>query len=147
MTTLEAMADNTLNHMRDAATVYSGNNTDTAALAAMFKALSDPTRLRIFDLLMEGVQCNCEIAERLDLSLSLISHHLRILREVGLVNTERDANDARWIYYSVDREVLTTLVQQVAHFLDGERIQPRAPSCGPGYCSHDDDECDRAQRK
>jgi ArsR family transcriptional regulator, arsenate/arsenite/antimonite-responsive transcriptional repressor len=128
-----------LNHMTDTATEYSGNNTDTAALAAMFKALSDPTRLRIFDLLMEGVQCNCEIAERLDLSLSLISHHLRILREVGLVNTKRDADDARWIYYSIDPEVLTTLVQQVARFLDVRRVQPRAPSCGPGYCGPDGD--------
>ena len=41
-------------------------------------------------MLMEGVQCNCEIAERLGISLSLVSHHLRILREAGLVRGQRD---------------------------------------------------------
>lgn len=101
------------------------------ALAGMLKALSDPTRLSIFDMLMEGVQCNCEIAERLDLSVGLISHHLRILRQVGLIQSKRDAEDARWIYYSIDREALGQLDNQMKHLLDVNRIQPRLPSCGP----------------
>ncbi len=106
-------------------------------LAQTLKALSDPTRLSIFDVLMEGVQCNCEIAERLGLSLSLISHHLRILRQVGLVQSERDLQDARWIYYSVDRQALAELNQAVNRLLDIDRIQPRVPSCGP----KSDDQC------
>jgi ArsR family transcriptional regulator len=97
----------------------------------MLKALSDPTRLSIFDMLMEGVQCNCEIAERLDLSLSLISHHLGVLRQVGLVEGERDPDDARWIYYSVNRNALVELDEEMGHLLDVDRIQPRVPSCGP----------------
>jgi ArsR family transcriptional regulator len=109
---------------------------DKETLAKTLKALSDPTRLSIFDMLMEGVQCNCEIAERLGLSLSLISHHLRILRQVGLVQSERDLEDARWVYYTVDRETLTELNQAVNHLLDVERIQPRAPSCGPKRCDN-----------
>jgi ArsR family transcriptional regulator len=100
-------------------------------LTKMLKALSDPTRLSIFDMLMEGVQCNCEIAERLDLSLSLISHHLRVLRQVGLVEGERDPDDARWIYYSVNRDALAELDGEMHHLLDVSRIQPRVPSCGP----------------
>jgi len=100
-------------------------------LAQTLKSLSDPTRLSIFDVLMEGVQCNCEIAERLGLSLSLISHHLRTLRQVGLVQSERDSEDARWIYYSVNRQALAELNQAVNHLLDANRIQPRSPSCGP----------------
>jgi len=103
-------------------------------LAQTLKSLSDPTRLSVFDVLMEGVQCNCEIAERLGLSLSLISHHLRILRQVGLVQSERDPEDARWVYYSVNRQALTELNQTVNHLLDANRIQPRAPSCGPKKC-------------
>jgi len=104
------------------------------ALIGTLKALSDSTRLSIFDMLMEGVQCNCEIAERLGLSLSLISHHLRILRQVGLIQSERDLEDARWVYYSVDQEALAELNQAVNHLLDIERIQPRVPSCGPQRC-------------
>jgi len=104
-------------------------------LAQTLKALSDPTRLSVFDMLMEGVQCNCEIAERLGLSLSLISHHVRILREIGLVQGERDPDDARWVYYSIDREALAELNEAIGHLLDVNRIQPRVPSCGPRKCN------------
>ena len=107
---------------------------DQESLARMLKALSDPTRLGIFDMLMEGVQCNCEISERLGLSLSLVSHHLRTLRQVGLVQGERDSEDARWIYYSIDQQVLVQLGQAIDHLLDVNRIQPRVPSCGPKRC-------------
>ena len=103
-------------------------------LVSLLKALSDPTRLSIFDLLMEGVQCNCEISERLDLSLNLISHHLRVLREAGLVQAERATEDARWIYYTVDQEALGRLGQAIGHLLDPARIRPRQPSCGPTSC-------------
>ena len=107
---------------------------DQEALIAMLKALSDPTRLSIFDMLMDGVQCNCEIAERLGLSLNLISHHLRVLREAGLVQSERASEDARWIYYTVDQEALGCLRTALERLLDVGRIQPRRPSCGPGGC-------------
>ena len=100
-------------------------------LTGMLKALSEPTRLSIFDMLMEGVQCNCEIAERLGLSLSLISHHLHVLRQVGLVQSERDPDDARWIYYSISQKALMQLDEEMRHLLDVNRIQPRLPSCGP----------------
>ena len=105
--------------------------TKLEGLANTLKALSDPTRLSVFDVLMEGVQCNCEIAERLGLSLSLISHHLRVLRECGLVEGERDPEDARWIYYSANEEMLVQLSRTLDDLLDVNRIQPRAPSCGP----------------
>ena len=108
---------------------------NTQDLVQCLKALSDPTRLSVFDMLMEGVQCNCEISDRLGLSLSLISHHTRILRETGLVRSERDPDDARWIYYSVDEEALAALCEAIGHLLDPERIQPRQPSCGPKQCA------------
>lgn len=103
-------------------------------LAQVLKALADPSRLSIFNMLMEGVQCNCEIAERLGFSLSLISHHLRVLHDVGLVQSERDSRDARWIYHSIDREKLARLDATMRHLLDVNRMQPRLPSCGPSGC-------------
>ena len=99
------------------------------SLAKTLKALSDPTRLRIFDMLMGGMYCNCEISEQLDLSLSLVSHHLRILREVGLVQGQRDPNDARWIHYSANQNTLAELSQALGHLLNADRIQPRVPQC------------------
>ena len=58
---------------------------------------------------MEGVQCNCELGETLHMAPNLISHHLRVLREAGLVDVERDLLDARWVYYSVNRAALDEL--------------------------------------
>ncbi len=114
--------------------VREGQGLEENELARMLKALADPSRLSIFNLLMEGVQCNCEIAERLGFSLSLISHHLRVLHDAGLVQSERDAQDARWIYHSVDREKLAQLDAAMRELLDVNRIQPRLPSCGPSSC-------------
>ena len=108
--------------------------TGQSSLVKTLKALSDPTRLSIFDMLMEGVQCNCEIARRLGISLSLISHHLRTLREAGLVRSERDPDDMRWVYYSVDRTALRRVREALDRLLDVRRIRPRVPSCGPSRC-------------
>ncbi len=100
-------------------------------LSKMLQVLSDPTRLAIFDLLMQGVQCNCELGDKLRLPMNLISHHLKALRDAGLVNAERDALDARWVYYSVDQPTLNEFREELSAFLDPKRIQPRQPSCGP----------------
>ena|SRR5579884_1422203 len=111
---------------------------ETAAepgLAGRLKALADPTRLRIFDLLMQGVQCNCELGDALDLAPNLISHHLRVLRQAGLITAERDPVDARWVYYAIDRPALAALSAQLGRFFDPDRIQEREPQCGPRAAS------------
>jgi ArsR family transcriptional regulator len=100
-------------------------------LAEQLKVLADPTRLIVFDLLMQGVQCNCKLSEELKLTPNLISHHLRVLSEAGLVDTERDAYDARWVYYSADENALQKLVAAFNAFFDPSRIKRRRPNCGP----------------
>lgn len=105
-------------------------------VADIFKVLGDPSRLAIFDLLMQGVQCNCEIGGNLKMSMNLISHHLKVLRDAGLVDAERDATDSRWIYYSVNRKTLTAFRQALGAFLDPARIQARQPVCGPRIVSN-----------
>lgn len=100
-------------------------------VADILKVLSDPTRLVILERLMRGVQCNCEIGDDLDLPMNLISHHLKVLREAGLVNAERDPLDRRWIYYSVDPQALVRLREVLCAFFDPERVQARLPTCGP----------------
>jgi ArsR family transcriptional regulator len=105
--------------------------TNLQVLADRLKVLAEPKRLLIFHLLMEGVQCNCELGGNLDMAPNLISHHLRVLREAGLVDMERDAVDGRWIYYSVNRKALTELNQAFGGFFDPQRIKPRRLTCGP----------------
>lgn len=102
-----------------------------AQLARQLKALGEPNRLRIVQLLREGVQCNCELGDALGMAPNLISHHLRTLREVGLVEVERDAVDARWIYYSLNRDALAALLGAFDAFFDPARIKERHPACGP----------------
>ncbi len=105
--------------------------TNLEVLARQLKVLAEPKRLLIVDLLMQGVQCNCELGEALDMPPNLISHHLRVLREAGLVDVQRDALDARWMYYSINRETLDELNAAFGVFFDPARIQPRRLTCGP----------------
>ncbi len=104
---------------------------DLQRLAAQLKVLAEPKRLLILHLLMEGVQCNCELGDALDMPPNLISHHLRALREAGLIKAERDLLDARWIYYSINRDALDALNRTFGIFFDSARIKPRRPVCGP----------------
>ena len=105
--------------------------TNLETLARRLKVLAEPKRLLIFDLLMQGVQCNCELGEALDMAPNLMSHHLRALREAGLVDVQRDALDARWMYYSINRQALDELNAAFGVCFDPERIQPRRLTCGP----------------
>ena len=101
-----------------------------AEVTAVLKALGDPNRLRIFAELMRGDTCNNELKDNLDLPPNLLSHHLRVLSEAGLVNSRRDVVDARWIYYTVNREAAARWQAWFSEFLDPVRIQERIV-CGP----------------
>ncbi len=100
-------------------------------LADRLKVLAEPKRLLILNLLMEGVQCNCELGDFLQMPPNLISHHLSKLRAAGLVDAERDPVDSRWVYYSVNRAALDELNASFGTFFDPTRIKPRRATCGP----------------
>jgi|SRR5579864_980151 len=98
--------------------------------ARLLKLLADPTRRRIFlMLLLRGETCNCELAEGLAVAENLISHHIRQLREAGLVRERRDPADARWIHYTIDAEAYRAAWQALAEDLDPVRIATRSPIC------------------
>ncbi len=106
--------------------------TDINRLAQQLKVLANPKRLRLIHLLMEGIQCNCVLGDALELPANLISHHVGLLRDAGLVDMERDASDSRWVYYTVNESALQAVNEAYATFFDLKRIQPRQLVCGPG---------------
>ena len=78
-------------------------------LARMFKALGDPARLRLLSLVAShagGEACVCDLSVSFDLSQPTISHHLKVLRETGLLQCERRGT---WVYYRVVPSALTQL--------------------------------------
>jgi ArsR family transcriptional regulator len=90
----------------------------TRDLLVALKALADETRLRIFTLLTRQELCVCEIEDMLNLSQSLVSNHLAVLRQAGLVRARRDETDARWIFYRADPEAAAALRQKWATLLE-----------------------------
>jgi ArsR family transcriptional regulator, arsenate/arsenite/antimonite-responsive transcriptional repressor len=76
---------------------------ESDAIATLFKALGDPTRVRILNLLANSTEavCVCEINEHFDLSQPTISHHLRKLVLAGLLQREQRGT---WAYFSIDQQ-------------------------------------------
>ena len=83
------------------------------ALAEKLKALGDPTRVRMLDLLAQQREplCVCDITPRFAQNQPTISHHLRVLREVGLIDTEKRGI---WAYYWATETGKRTLVALAA---------------------------------
>lgn len=99
--------------------------------AETMKALADPYRLHILDLLTQGEACHSELKEQVGLPPNLLSHHLRVLRQAGLVRTRHDTIDGRWIYYAANKDSLTYWRAWMGQFLDPARVQARSALCGP----------------
>jgi ArsR family transcriptional regulator, arsenate/arsenite/antimonite-responsive transcriptional repressor len=79
----------------------------SAELAPIFKAIGDPVRLRLLSMIASTAEvCVCDLTDPFTLSGPTISHHLRVLREAGLVDCERRGT---WVYYWVRPEVLGKL--------------------------------------
>lgn len=78
-------------------------------LARMFKALGDPTRVKLLSMIAaapEGEACVCDMTEPVGLSQPTVSHHLKLLAEAGLVTREQRG---KWAYYRVSPGVLGSL--------------------------------------
>ncbi len=79
-----------------------------AGMAEVFKALGDPSRLRIVSALLVQEHCVCDLAAICGQSESAVSHQLRILRTLRVVKNRRDG---KTIYYSLDDEHVRSLIQ------------------------------------
>jgi DNA-binding transcriptional ArsR family regulator len=102
---------------------------EAAQLAVMFKALGDPVRLRLVSLIARhpgGEACVCEISVPFDVSQPTISHHLKLLREAGLLECERRGT---WVYY----RVVPSVLQQLSSVLtvDDDHFIETSSECCP----------------
>jgi ArsR family transcriptional regulator len=107
------------------------SNEKLADFGRWLKVICEPNRLLLLEKIIEGVQCNCELGDALQMAPNLISHHLSVLREAGLIETERDPGDARWIYYSINPKAMEELRLLFSDFFDTSRVQARRLTCGP----------------
>jgi len=92
-------------------------DTEAVEYASAFKALADPTRIQILSLLAgcEEPVCVCEITPRFAISQPTISHHLRILRDVGFVYAERRGT---FMYYQLNRAGLGVLPETIRRLFE-----------------------------
>lgn len=95
-----------------------GGVLDVAAaeqLARKFKALGDPTRVRLLSLIAahtDGEACICDLTEPVRLSQATVSHHMKILADAGLVSRDQRS---KWAYYRVIEASLADLAQALQH--------------------------------
>lgn len=85
---------------------------------AFFSALGDPIRLQVLDHLSSGRQCVCELQETIDIAPNLLSYHLRVLREAGLVEPFRRG---RWVDYQIAEAAAEVVHRSLPAMLKGEQ--------------------------
>ncbi len=85
------------------------------AMAESFKALADPTRLKILALLFNGEHCVGDLADHLDVSQSAVSHQLRLLRSLNIVRYHKEGREV--FYDLADDHVRDILVRSFEHIL------------------------------
>ena len=88
--------------------------------ANWFRALGDETRLKIVECVMESEQCVCDLTQLLSSKQSLLSFHLKTLKDAGILN---DRRDGRWVYYSLNPDAVVFL----EHFLGKLKENRRKP--------------------
>ena len=84
----------------------------------IMESLSDPIRINILELMMNGEICVCDIVKVTGLSQSKISYHIKILKDSGLIS---DRQEGRWVYYALDSEVLSDIQNWIGKLIDSSK--------------------------
>lgn len=104
---------------------------DAERLVEQLRAVAEPNRPGTIALLRGTERCICQTEAALGLSQSLVSNHLRVLSQAGLVQVRRDSTDARWIHDRLDRDAVERLLARLAGVLDLSAFDPRPAVCTP----------------
>ncbi|ADL50027.1 ArsR/SmtB family transcription factor [Clostridium cellulovorans] len=106
--------------------------------AKIIKALSDPSRLKIIDILSCGEKCACEILEEFQFTQPTLSHHMKVLSDCGLVNSRKEG---LWNYYSLNNSkcnklilFLMNLVTDTEECICKDKTEDDCKTEKKGYC-------------
>lgn len=91
----------------------------TRGVAALFKALADDTRAKIVYALVREELCVCDVAGLVGTSIATASHHLRVLRQTGLVRYRREG---KFVYYALDDEHVVEILRNALDHVREERL-------------------------
>ncbi|MBW4802778.1 ArsR/SmtB family transcription factor [Loigolactobacillus coryniformis] len=97
----------------------------------MLKAMADPNRLQIIDLLSCGTLCACDILTHFSFSQPTLSHHMKVLQNAGIVNARKAG---KWQHYTLNSEFINYFKQDTARLLDNDE-----------QCICHDDKCENCQ--
>ena len=84
----------------------------------IMESLSDPIRINILELMMDGEICVCDVVKVTGLSQSKISYHIKILKDSGLIS---DRQEGRWVYYKLDLEVLSDIQNWMSNLIQSSK--------------------------
>ena len=93
-------------------------NINSAQFVGIMESLSDPIRINILELMMNGEICVCDIVKVTGLAQSKISYHIKILKDSGLIS---DRQKGRWVYYKLDLEVLSDIQNWVGNLIQSSK--------------------------
>jgi ArsR family transcriptional regulator len=102
--------------------------TSSGTTVAKFKALADPLRLEVIELLRSQEMCVCDLCDRLGIAQSRLSFHLKTLREAGLISARQEG---RWIYYRLNPAEFGALEDYLMTLRNLGAVRP-ARVCEPG---------------
>lgn len=97
--------------MKNVSEMLSPADPSCRSYAASFKALADPLRLCIIDVLQEQEFCVCDLCDRLSIAQSKISFHLKVLKNAGIL---RSRQQGKWMYYSLNPDQIAHLEQYLS---------------------------------
>ena len=91
---------------------------NSAQFVGIMESLSDPIRINILELMMNGEICVCDLVKVTGLSQSKISYHIKILKDSGLIS---DRQEGRWVYYRLDLEVLSDIQNWIGKLIQSSK--------------------------
>ena len=99
-------------------------NSQYEKLAKVFKALSDPKRVKIIDLLSCGEMCGCVLLKCFEITQPTLAHDMKVLSEAGIVTSRREGKKT---YYALNRELLEKVSVRLREMLKEEPKNGKSP--------------------
>jgi ArsR family transcriptional regulator len=98
--------------------------------ANIFKALGDPTRAEIFDMLKTGCKCACKILEKFKITQPTLSYHMKIMCECGLVECKKIGT---WVHYNLNPDILNNAVEFLLKNITDKSHEMQKEKCNADY--------------